>query len=172
MDLVRLSLKALMFLVGMTKISRQEAAQLPNRTAMLPHQSDDKDNERGYVIMLDVFHQLHCLNVVRKALSPSHYTLSHPGHDGEDELLGFHHVDHCVDSLRQSLMCSVDVTPLVWQWSDERQKYLEKAQVPHTCRNFNAVKEWAANNALKEKFSLYERQFNDPLDTSTWTSRS
>lgn len=154
----------------MTKITRAEAAQLPNQTAMLPPQADDENDERGYVIMLDVFHQLHCLNMIRKALNPEPYQAMTPGDDGEDELLGMHHVDHCVDSLRQSLMCSVDVTPLVWQWSDERQKYLEKAQVTHTCRNFEGVKSWAAQRRLKERFSLFDRQMNDPLDASTWLS--
>lgn len=154
---------------GMTKIKRQEAVKLPNRTAILPLQKDDKDGERGYVVMLDVFHQLHCLNVIRKALNPAVYASPHPSEEGLDYLLDVYHVDHCVDSIRQSLMCSVDVTPLVWQWSSERQKYLEKAQVPHTCRNFEAVKLWAAQNRLKENFNLYNRQTDDPLDRSTWT---
>ena len=37
-------------------LSQSEAAQLPNKTILMPH-----DHERRYVVGLDVFHQLHCL---------------------------------------------------------------------------------------------------------------
>ena len=92
-----------------------------------------------------------------------------PGADGEDELLGVHHVDHCVDSIRQSLMCTVDVSALTWQWSNERQMNVEKAIVVHTCRNFDRIREWAWEHTAKDPFDSYFREPNDPLDPETWT---
>ena len=51
-----------MFLVGLSGLSAQEAAQLHVPTAHLPH-----DNST-YVVTLGVFHQLHCVNHLRRAL--------------------------------------------------------------------------------------------------------
>jgi hypothetical protein len=45
------------------------AAQLPNRTTRIPGDDD------GYVVGLDVLHQLHCLNMLRKSLYPDRYDL-------------------------------------------------------------------------------------------------
>lgn len=42
--------------VGISLIGREDAAKLPNKTVIFPH-----DPERRYIVELDVFHQLHCL---------------------------------------------------------------------------------------------------------------
>ncbi|KZP06292.1 hypothetical protein FIBSPDRAFT_842279 [Athelia psychrophila] len=83
---------------GVSKIPKSDAAKMLNRTVAIP------GDEENYVIALDVFHQLHCLNVIRQALAPDYYPMLRINHD-------FDHVDHCVNSLRESLMCSVDITP-------------------------------------------------------------
>lgn len=107
--------------------------------------------------------------MIRKALSPDYYPQVTPGQDGEDELLGFHHINHCVDAIRQSLMCTVDLTPLVWQWSDERQMLVEKATVVHTCRNFDRIRDWASEQMMMNHgFDVTHREMNDPLDPVTW----
>ena len=107
--------------------------------------------------------------MIRKALHPEYFPKVTPGPNGEDDLLGFHHIDHCIDSIRQSLMCTVDVTPLVWQWNCERQKLIPKATVVHTCRNFDRVRDWAKeHNMVNREFDLSHRETNDPLDPATW----
>ena len=52
---------------GIVEVAAEEATMLPNTTAELPHKSD------FYVVEIDVFHQLHCLNYIRKALYPDRY---------------------------------------------------------------------------------------------------
>lgn len=47
------------------------AAQLANRTTRMP------GDDNVYVIGLDVFHQLHCLNHLRKTLYPDRYRIFH-----------------------------------------------------------------------------------------------
>lgn len=46
----------------------------------------------------------------------------------DHELMGIEHLKHCYDALRQSLMCSVDLTPLPWKWDEEQQEAKEVAQ--------------------------------------------
>lgn len=133
---------------------------------------------------LDVFHQLHCLvnipspketrddltfkNMIRHALSPEHYKGYMPGLDGEDELLGFHHINHCVDAIRQSLMCSVDVSVLTWRWDETKQINAERGTILHTCRNFDKIRDWAWEHAITDTFDMDYHVRNDPLDNLTW----
>jgi hypothetical protein len=53
--------------VTIIKIPRESAAQLVNWTSPVP------GDEGNYITMLDVFHQLHCLNLIRRALYPERY---------------------------------------------------------------------------------------------------
>ena len=55
------------FLVGVSQIPLSQARLLPNATELIPGTSEE------YIIELDVFHQLHCLNAVRKSLYPERY---------------------------------------------------------------------------------------------------
>ena len=66
----------------------------------------------------------------------------------DHELMGIEHLEHCYDALRQSLMCSVDVTPLPWRWVEQMQEAKEVAQVAHTCRDFEVIRDWARENAV------------------------
>jgi hypothetical protein len=52
---------------GIIEVTAEEAANLPNSTAELPHKPN------SYVVEIDIFHQLHCLNYIRKALYPDRY---------------------------------------------------------------------------------------------------
>jgi len=49
------------------------------------------------------------------------------------------HLDHCIDGLRQSTLCTSDITPNVFQWSDKRNAVAARATVVHECRDFEAV---------------------------------
>ncbi len=53
---------------GVSAISALDAAKLPNKTTSIP----GRPNE--FVVELDVFHQLHCLNTLRKTFYPDRYS--------------------------------------------------------------------------------------------------
>jgi Mycotoxin biosynthesis protein UstYa len=55
---------------GISAIPASEASKLPNATVEI------KDAPGQYVVGLDVFHQLHCLNKFRKMLRPERYHLN------------------------------------------------------------------------------------------------
>ncbi|KAI1126438.1 hypothetical protein F5Y10DRAFT_293829 [Nemania abortiva] len=111
----------------------------------------------GYMGMLEVFHQLHCLNLLRKALV---YNYDHYLEQGEEEFYDGEpiiklHVGHCLDMIRQQLMCSADVglVPFVWvdkrQWmphEDTKPHRLPRFDNTHRCRDFDAIREWYLKN--------------------------
>ena len=59
---------------------------------------------------------------------------------------------HCLDILRQQLMCTVDIGLLgqVW-WNREMPLAYPDFNTKHTCRNFEEVRKWAeAHQAPKD----------------------
>ena len=57
----------IMIAVGISGISKDEASHLLNKTLPAPKDPDT------YMIQLEVFHNLHCLNMLRKTLYPEQY---------------------------------------------------------------------------------------------------
>lgn len=62
-----------------TGISKQEAEQLTVPTIEFPEGSG------SYIVLLDIFHSLHCLNSLRKSLHPEYYPPSYLRHNMTEE---------------------------------------------------------------------------------------
>ncbi|KZT38257.1 hypothetical protein SISSUDRAFT_1033565 [Sistotremastrum suecicum HHB10207 ss-3] len=134
--------------VGMTRIPNEDAAKMANWTERIA------GDESHSLVVLEVFHQLHCLNHLRKALSPERYGHMHLGEPIlEGDPTPFDHSDHCINILRESVMCNADITPNVFQWSDPKRQVFPHFDNVHTCRSFDAINEWAAEHALLEPFN-------------------
>lgn len=98
----------------------------------------DSDN---VVVGLDVFHQLHCLDSLRQSLRPERYT--HPDKRDEDaSQVRLKHWDHCVEMIRQNLMCSADISPVNWAFLPEKGR-LGTTTTDHVCRKWEPIKQWA-----------------------------
>lgn len=70
--------------------------------------------------ILGVQHNLHCIRMVRQILYPSYY---YPDQDTERERRArVRHAGHCLEALRQSVMCNPDLTPRGVRWEDEDRK--------------------------------------------------
>ena len=70
----------------------------------------------------------------------------------DHELMGSEHIDHCIDAIRQYLMCNADISPINWVWDKREGKSKAVAQVAHTCRNFDEIKHWARGRKLLAPF--------------------
>lgn len=134
-----------------SRVSKSEAMKMANRTYPMPH-------EEGYYLSgLDVFHQLHCLDMVRMSLHPERY----PGVDHPHRKL---HVAHCLGHVRQALMCAADTTPISWQWNEQAQTVRRRDDVVHTCRNFEAIQEWAEERFVSISDEELKVHVDDGLD--------
>ncbi|KAH8702422.1 hypothetical protein BGW36DRAFT_424698 [Talaromyces proteolyticus] len=69
-------------------------------------------------------------DMLRQALRPDYYTRHYP------ESSYTTHIHHCLDHIRQAVMCHVDVTPLPVLWAEQEERPLNDFQVEHTYRNF------------------------------------
>ena len=155
---------------GINVIPNTEAEKLAEPTVAVL-------DEPGYSFVgLNVFHQLHCLNWVRKALRPERYAAMNMEMLGEAQKLErFVHIgesnrpaawvlgswrlmtdvggaDHCIESLRQSLMCSADVSPVIWHWKKEGGLVLDMNNT-HVCRDFDMIKDWAQEHMMTREIN-------------------
>ncbi|KAJ7138306.1 hypothetical protein C8R44DRAFT_607441, partial [Mycena epipterygia] len=129
--------------VDILRLTKEEAAKLPNKTHAIP---GDEDH---YIAELDVFHNLHCL------VGSSNAT-EHVGrpllHVSRAETNSSFPVAHCVDWIRQSIMCSGDTSVVVWQWDDLVKTTKVQGKIAHTCRKFDKLHDWAKEHGLKTKY--------------------
>ncbi|KAF7188125.1 Cyclochlorotine biosynthesis protein O [Pseudocercospora fuligena] len=99
-------------------------------------------SDGNYLMGLEVFHALHCLNRIRKELYHDHYSGDWSEEPPAESVL---HKDHCIDYLRQYIQCNADLTPM---WAEERYIHrgpLLKPHQPHTCRDFDRLYQWIMN---------------------------
>ncbi|KAK2003333.1 hypothetical protein LX36DRAFT_625222 [Colletotrichum falcatum] len=90
-------------------------------------------NNTKYLSGIQVIHQLHCLNAVRKGVYQDFY-----GKPDKHQLL---HMDHCIDLIRTVLQCNSDLTPTLYT-SKVDHGLLGKPRT-HTCRAFEPILQWA-----------------------------
>ncbi|KAJ3564192.1 hypothetical protein NP233_g8454 [Leucocoprinus birnbaumii] len=123
-----------------TKVPASIARKMDNKTWSIPDQP-------GYwLTSLDVFHVLHCLDMVRQYSFPEDYP--------EMQKLSKIHIRHCIGAIRQSLMCFSDITPIVWQWNETLGVGDERDDVVHTCRKFDRIQEWGKKNFYSSMLDL------------------
>ncbi|KAH6666765.1 tat pathway signal sequence [Halenospora varia] len=101
------------------------------------------DEAGGFLVTLDVFHQIHCLNQVRQQIYHEHY---YP--EEWNSTKRFMHADHCIDLLRQVLMCRGDISLLTYSWIDGYRRPWPEYSVDHTCHNWDNLMEWASENYI------------------------
>lgn len=101
-----------------------------------------RDEQGGYLATLDVFHTLHCVNQVRKFYYSDYYTDPNPIEDQRD------HFDHCIDLLRQTIMCHGDVALHTYSWKDDYRWPWPAMETTHQCRNWNKLMEWSKQHAV------------------------
>ncbi len=51
--------------------------------------------------------------------------------------------DHCIEALRESLTCSVDVSVVPYRWHPDTKIAEPDIRSMHMCRNFTKIRDWA-----------------------------
>jgi len=125
-----------------SKVHRSQAELMVNTTYPSIGEKD------YYVTSLDVFHQIHCLDMLRMIVHPKHYPDFH---------LPMNHVRHCIGAIRQSLMCAADISTIAYQWSEKDQSAKQRDDILHSCRDFEKIQEWAKENSgdVEQDFDVY-----------------
>ncbi|KAL8991045.1 MAG: hypothetical protein Q9169_007963 [Polycauliona sp. 2 TL-2023] len=142
----------------------------PEVSAKLGHESVESLWEPGMQVYgLSMYHQLHCLNTIRKSFYREKFFSDMPNDR-------FHfHKNHCFDFLRQVIMCHGDISMTYW-WNknytisddetgrESHSKWFESLSpderatnssvfwdVEHSCRMFEPIDEWGKRHAALPK---------------------
>ncbi|OQV07284.1 hypothetical protein CLAIMM_11739 [Cladophialophora immunda] len=121
---------------GPSIVSAEENALLPQKT------SNIKGHPDKHVMILEVFHELHCLDRIRQSLYPETFGwVTYP--DGTKDTKKMGHLEHCVDLLRQTIMCVGDTSVGIFQRQEDGSLKAD-SDVLRVCRSFEKIHEWAA----------------------------
>ena len=112
----------------------------------------------AYIGNLYVFHQIHCLNELRKKAFEDY-----PGPDGSSsghrmktmDELGWIHLRHCTDMLLQAIMCHADTEIITMQWADTQPWAFPDMSINKKCRDFQQLVEWRDEHAVDS--DLYKK---------------
>ncbi|OTB01692.1 hypothetical protein M426DRAFT_14306 [Hypoxylon sp. CI-4A] len=115
--------------IGLVSISHKLAA----KNGLPPTMEDPRDHGNG-IYILEGYHSLHCLTVIRHTM----LQLA----KGEPLDIPFGHSTHCFSSLLQSILCNTDTTLLYQKaGSGPGDGQMRK------CRNWPAMRDWAKEHS-------------------------
>ncbi|EGR52961.1 uncharacterized protein TRIREDRAFT_53824 [Trichoderma reesei QM6a] len=100
----------------------------------------------GFIVNVEGMHHLHCLNLVRKALYFNYDYYKELGEHAfvNEEFILRLHITHCLDTLRQVLMCNVDTGVLGQVWVDTKEPTAFPVfSTKHVCKNYDDIRKWA-----------------------------
>ncbi|KAI1318208.1 hypothetical protein F5Y16DRAFT_406399 [Xylariaceae sp. FL0255] len=103
-----------------------------------------------YTAQLTVFHDLYCLNFIRQSLYPDYYP------EMRNDYTWQAHLEHCIDAIRLSVMCSGDMTIIPVKWSENTGWIMPIFDTTHTCRDFDALRAWALERQLTNDDTFQE----------------
>ncbi|KAI1865358.1 uncharacterized protein JN550_008406 [Neoarthrinium moseri] len=92
----------------------------------------------GYLAWLGVFHELHCVKMLRQWSWREHYFPNLTAHEHQHHMV---HIDHCLDWLRNAAVCRADTSALaVFKWADKMpHPMLNTHRVEHRCVDWDAL---------------------------------
>lgn len=133
----------------------RQLGKLRNSSVRVP-----EEDGGGYLAVLEAHHQMHCLDLLRQhsyheyyAVHSSHYAMLY----AEPKKLRFHlgklnypvnknakltAVDHCIEMLRQVIMCNSDMHVITHDWVDRRTGAWPDFSVNHQCRDYEKLMSW------------------------------
>jgi hypothetical protein len=97
-----------------------------------------------------MFHQLHCVVLLQRAIST--LSVPHPrgGQEKKPTAKEFEHLEHCLDFLRQGIMCAGDLSIEVPKRLHDPTKtppfHVDGWGTKHLCRSWPAMMEWIEQN--------------------------
>ncbi|KAH8765332.1 hypothetical protein F5883DRAFT_376733, partial [Diaporthe sp. PMI_573] len=103
-----------------------------------------------YQVGLEVYHQLHCLNYIRMYTYHDYYAGIDYDMIGETEEDQREHKDHCVEVLRQRLMCNADLNVYPYHWVEEFDLPIGYLFTQHRCIDWDHLHTWAKATAIRK----------------------
>ncbi|PMD34953.1 hypothetical protein L207DRAFT_436684, partial [Hyaloscypha variabilis F] len=82
---------------------------------------------------------------LRKYMYPEYYF---PQLSQEELRLNRMHNDHCIEVLRQGVICRGDISLVTIQWQASQKLPVADFTAPHECVNFDSLNDWARERRI------------------------
>jgi hypothetical protein len=118
----------------------------------------------GYRVGMEVFHQLHCINLLRRVTYRDYYepisaefkvgAEALKMHTGLSSRLTFSSgsancfIDHCLEVLRLNTQCHADIGLFTFYMVEGDPLAWPELNSWHKCRNFDRVRDWAVQHSV------------------------
>jgi hypothetical protein len=116
----------------------------------------------GYIVSTVGTHQLHCLHYIwqdhHSALIPS---VQRQMADVPE--LYERHYEHCVDYIRESLMCNFDTGLIPYNWVLNHNNPTPNSNAMHKCVNWDRLQDWLKSRAVEIPEGFIWRQPDDAV---------
>ncbi|PGH06193.1 hypothetical protein AJ79_06581 [Helicocarpus griseus UAMH5409] len=109
----------------------------------------------AYMAQLDIFHQIHCLNKLRKAAFATYPGYSPIGMENPPYTkMWWVHLSHCADMLLQNVKCYGNTDMITVNWVGNEGQIWPDFSIDHKCRDFDTILKWNLENAVDgQKFA-------------------
>ncbi|KAF2197594.1 hypothetical protein GQ43DRAFT_424242 [Delitschia confertaspora ATCC 74209] len=126
---------------------------------------EGQQTEWGQIFSVSLFHQLHCLGLLRKQYWTLMDAVLEEDPDAAHELAvkqhGSMHTGHCFDYLRQGIMCAGDMS-MEWPRDEPnggKRIHVDGWGIPHKCKSWVSFQSFFArtmpNKGIGFHFSVY-----------------
>lgn len=152
---------------GLTKSDILRLQKDPNTAVKFnPDWNITHDGEDLYLGVLDVFHQIHCLNMLRQNLIINYDYYWGKAYGFRPEAFRERHLSHCTSILLQNIMCHADTEVVTHVWREGNPVPWPDFGVQKQCRDFEALISFRDGSDLAdsgEKFRLYTKRPDDAV---------
>ncbi|KAH7348464.1 hypothetical protein BKA65DRAFT_476878 [Rhexocercosporidium sp. MPI-PUGE-AT-0058] len=117
---------------------------------------------------LDVYHQLHCLKYIRQYVHQDYYKVRDTNVPVKE------HVNHCIEMLRQVVMCKADTALMTYEWLSDFPGPWPNFGIQHECVNWEKIDNWSKERSIDifdPKYlhhPKFGRSFDVNLDEDGW----
>ncbi|KAK0724198.1 hypothetical protein B0H67DRAFT_466207, partial [Lasiosphaeris hirsuta] len=101
-----------------------------------------------YLGVLDVFHQIHCLNMLRTNLVINYNYYWGDEYGTTPPVFRDIHLSHCVSVLLQSIACHADLGVVTHVWRSDTPVPYPDFGINRQCRDFDALVRWRDENDI------------------------
>ncbi|QDS74192.1 hypothetical protein FKW77_002108 [Venturia effusa] len=113
----------------------------------------------GYVGTIEVFHHLHCLNVLRQYVQRDEYPAGLVPwlFKANSKNVARDHVTHCIATLREALMCNADLTPYLWFKGKAGEVAKEDFGASHKCKSWASIVDGVKEHATRIPSTAFQK---------------
>ena len=151
-------------------ISRAEALALGRDPEIIVKSPEDWGmGDNAYPAQIDVFHEIHCLDILRKEMVSTnldlcelmkkltdlaqywdYYFRPEYGNPEDAHYLHVRHKRHCLRIVLRTIMCNVDVDIVTHNWYRGTYRPIADFENPRTCWNFEGLLQWSQDHAVRD----------------------